>query len=195
MFTVGELGGIIERYALCTICDNTSILCWRDHLSAKYLSFEGIKTYHDFRIKCSLDGKPKIMFRERQYTGTYHTCSTKLKEITSDELPSSPEYYNNMHELSNDKVAHLSDMYNRYIPVNRRLPWLPPPITIQPLQIVGPPVSGTVTSETAKKHQSLLKKKKGRGKNYLSTHQYLWFLICSDCFVMTHWFSAISAFF
>ena len=88
VFTVQELAGIIERYALCSVCDNTSILCWKDHLSCKYLSFDGIKTYHDFRVRCSLDGTPKLMFRERDL------IIRKLKEINSTEPSPSPEYYN-----------------------------------------------------------------------------------------------------
>ncbi len=88
VFTVQELAGIIERHALCSVCDNISILCWKDHLSCKYLSFDGIKTYHDFRVRCSLDGTPKLMFRERDL------IIRKLKEINSTEPSPSPEYYN-----------------------------------------------------------------------------------------------------
>ena len=164
VFTVQELAGIIERYALCSVCDNTSILCWKDHLSCKYLSFDGIKTYHDFRVKCSLDGTPKLMFRERQYEGSYHSDLSKLKEkINSTELSPSPEYYNDEHQLSKEKISHLIDMYDRYISVTRRLPWLPSPQIIQPQQ-TAPSIPSTsnavITSEVAKQHQTALKRKK-----------------------------------
>lgn len=72
---------------------------------AKYLSFDGIKSYHEFHIKHSLDGTPKLMFRERQYEGLYRNSSAKLKEIISTELSLSPEFYHNQHELSDEKVT------------------------------------------------------------------------------------------
>ena len=164
VFTVQELAGLVERYALCLVSDNASIFRWRDYLSSIYLSFDGIKTYHDFRIKRSLDGQSKLMFRERQYTGSYHTDCTKLREIgLASDLLLSLECYSPL-KLNKEKVAHLSDMYDKYIPVNRRLPWLPPPQVIQPQNLVVPCDLGPVTSEAAKEHQSLQKRRKKRNR-------------------------------
>ena len=62
--------------------------------------------------------------------------------------------------LSSEKLAHLNEMYNRYISVDRRPSWLPPPQPVRRLQAI--PITAAVpsTSEPAKAHQKIVHSRK-----------------------------------
>ena len=156
------MAGIIERYALCTIFDEASIFEWKSHLFSKYSSFKGIKSFKDFRIKLAVFQKPVLLYRECLYEGGYsNTCKMKVNE--SVQLSPMPEQCYTLQRLSAEKLAHLTDMYNRYIPLDRRLPWLPSPpsLPVPVTTCADSEVSSTsrVTSEAARVHQKSLRKK------------------------------------
>ena len=163
VFNIQELAGIIERYALCTIFDEASIFEWKSHLSSKYSSFKGIKSFKDFRIKLAVFQKRVLLYRECLYEGGYsNTCKMKVNE--SVQLSPMPEQCYTLQRLSAEKLAHLTDMYHRYIPLDRRLSWLPSPPYSLPVPVTtcaDSEVSCTsrVTSEAARVHQKSLRKK------------------------------------
>ena len=157
-FTIQELASIVERYAMCTIFTNSSIFAWKNHLSRKYQQFKGIKSYKDFRIKLSVFQKPVLMYHEHQYAGSY-SIALRMKEEESVDLSPEPEQCYALQRISSEKLTHLKEMYDQYIPIDRRLSFLPPPL--QPPATVSTAVSSTAldpTSEAARLHQVTLRK-------------------------------------
>ena len=161
VFNLQELAGIVERYALCTTFTHNSMLSWKDHFSLKYQPFKGIKSYKDFRIKLAVNQKPVLLYRQHQYEGNYSTVC-KMTEKESVQLPSSPEECYVHHRVSAEKLVHLTEMYHRYIPIDRYLLWINPPPQPAPIPATHEvnATTSNVTSEAAKEHQKTMRSKR-----------------------------------
>ncbi|ETR67194.1 MAG: hypothetical protein OMM_05269 [Candidatus Magnetoglobus multicellularis str. Araruama] len=97
----------------------------------KYIPFQDIKSNRDFLIKRDPHGKVMVYHKECCYHGEYSKKDMLKKEVSPDlnigkEIKKFTYEAKGMSkELSNEKVADLSKMYDKFIDPNLRPKWLP----------------------------------------------------------------------
>ena len=143
----------------CVHINNRNIVNWKGLLEKKYTALKDIKSYRDFLIRRNPDGKIVVNCKTCCYKGEY-VCRELKKEVGNLDLRA--EIKNFTYEakgmskdLSQEKVADLVKMYNKFIDPILRPEWLP---TSQPIETPHLTISSP-SSELARQHQEALKRK------------------------------------
>lgn len=132
VFSTIELkNDIIANYADVTEDDGSIVRVWREPLSTKYSKLQGIRSLHDFVFsKHCLTGEVVPRVRAQCYTGPFSPALIHIlagKDRSSNIIPDEEQSYirlNRKRALSESKMAHLTQMYQNFIPSGRWLPFL-----------------------------------------------------------------------
>ena len=157
VFTTQDLVDIAGRYGRSTFMDAEQLKTrWKKASPTLYKAVPAITEIHDFVWRMDNEQParqyPVLQVRDLCFKGEY-----KQQEVVSSPYTvastAPPESYaaaGNSPGIAVEKVAHLLDMYDCWIPPERRLEVLPPP-NIQP---APPPadLDGPVTSQLAQQH-------------------------------------------
>ncbi len=152
----------------CTLINNRDIVNWKVLLRKKYSSFTSIKNYRDFLIRRNSHGKVVVYHKACCYHGEYikknllkdgidagSDLKKEISKFTYDVKGLSPG-------LSEDKIAALVKMYDKFIEPVLRPKWLPVSTQIKTSCMR----TSLPSSEIARQHRMELKKeKRNRGKN------------------------------
>ena len=147
IFTIEELQMLCQMYAECYIEDGTNVGAWRDILGHKYSNLPGVRSFHDFLILRPCADEDVIMkVRERCFDPRELPKVSPLRVITADHLPPLT-YYNpgRVQPITGDKMMHMVQMYDTFIPLDRRPAFLPS-FNSHPQSTIGTPL--TCTSQT-----------------------------------------------
>jgi hypothetical protein len=158
----------IKAAGSCTLINNRDIVNWKELLGKKYSSFISIKNYRDFLIRRNSHGKVVVYHKACCYHGKYVMknllkvgidagldLKKKISKFTYSVKGLSPN-------LSEDKIADLVKMYDKFIEPVLRPKWLPVSVQVKTSHLTA----SSPSSELARQHRMELKKKKrNRGKN------------------------------
>ena len=126
VFCIEMLADIAKHYSTTHIMSSKDIRNWKISIEEKYDNLPGITGLHDFLVKKEAENVV-IHHKTHNYSGLYDVCS--LKKATSIQFPL-PTSYNSI-PLSNEKMKHLIDQYDKYIKVDVsgyvQPTFLPPP--------------------------------------------------------------------
>jgi len=161
------IDSIIKPDGSCILVDNREIVNWKELLAKKYSSFISIKNYRDFLIKRNSNGKIFVYHKACCYHGEYAKknllkkgidvgldLKNEISKFTYDVRGLSPD-------LSENKIADLVKMYDKFINPTLRPKWIP----ISPQIKIGHIEASSPSSELARQHMMNLKKeKRNRGK-------------------------------
>lgn len=164
VFTGEELAAITSQYGLTYTLDASGIKKWRSMLPTVYRPVPNIKDLHDFVWRRTHPTeRPQLEVRKLCSSGEYASvntyvdsgtalvCDLRLNVPTYEEAGEPPG-------LSLEKTAHLMEMYDKWIPPERRLEILPeyvPPVTPAPAPTLAAAVdTGPVTSALAQERES-----------------------------------------
>ena len=127
VFTIDELKSLCQPYATCFIEDGTIIFTWRDVLGEKYSSLPGVRNLHDFLIVRPNPGKTVIMkVQEHCFNPHEEPTASPLHVISDTAVPTLLSYKQaRAHRISEEKMAHMVQMYNSFVPLDRRPDFLP----------------------------------------------------------------------
>ena len=134
VFTTQDLSNIAARYASTVVIDDGDLLLdWRNILS-KYTKMPGIRAQHDFicaRRPSTSDAMMPV--RKLCYEGPIEDSTIKLasgrsaSEVAIPDRTSSYKSTGLVKSIASTKMAHLTQMYNNFIPSESRLNFLPTP--------------------------------------------------------------------
>ena len=160
VFTGEELAVITGKYGLTYTLDGGGILRWKSVLPGLYKPVPGIKDLHDFVWSYpSAELRPQLNVRKLCSGGDYTPVTLyRQEEGAVPDLRDSLISYEDAHEcpaISPEKMAHLVDMYDRWISPDRRLEFLPPyqPTVVPQAQFIAAAAGGPITSALAQAHE------------------------------------------
>ena len=167
VFRLEDLRAIASRYGEATTLDGTSIMLWKDELSKAYSAIPDIKKQRDFLVKqaASDETSPSLFVRERNYQGEYKKVVSVNDEAAAAEVRPQLQSYVSQDKspgIQADKLEHLVDMYDRFIPEEKRLEILPLPVRADnpqdnAVQAVG---GAAASAEIARAHHQAVKRPK-----------------------------------
>ena len=117
VFTAAELQEVCGKFSTATIEDGSNILGWRSTLASKYSDLPGVRKMHDFLIIRSNE-KVLMKIRASCHTGNLIESPLSAVDLSISCVPSDC-YSDHPRPLSSDKLAHMLQMYNRYVPPDR----------------------------------------------------------------------------
>ena len=114
-------------HATCFVEDGTKIFTWRDALAEKYSSLPGVRKLHDFFFICPSPGEAVVMkVREHCFDPQVELSVSPLHVVGNAQLSTLLTYKQaRRHPISDDKMAHMVQMYNSFVPLDRRPEFLP----------------------------------------------------------------------
>ncbi|XP_070550005.1 uncharacterized protein [Ptychodera flava] len=122
VFTMPELLDIAGMYGNANILSGADDISeWRDVITAKYSDLPGIQQLHDIRA-CRQPNSVRCEVRTLCWDGDWQQSPQIVIDPSADGVPVA---YRQLHIISTAKRQHLITMYNRWIPEDRRLPFLP----------------------------------------------------------------------
>ena len=132
VFTTDDLSEVVTHYGEAIVDDGQIVVNWREPLSLKYSKLAGIRSWHDFVFtKNTVTGSVVVRVRNLCYTGAFQNSSTHIiagqsAEVSAIPEPESSSYFalKKLRSLSEVKVSHLRQMFDHFIPSERRLPFL-----------------------------------------------------------------------
>ena len=127
IFTIEELLNLCQKYATTFIEDGTNVCAWRDILGTKYSNLPGVRSFHDFLILRPNPDQDVIMkVRAHCFDAKEHPKVSPLRAVMANALPS-PTFYKpgRVRPITGDKLSHMMQMYNTFIPLDRRPTFLP----------------------------------------------------------------------
>ena len=167
VFRLEDLRAIASRYGEATTLDGTSIMLWKDELSKAYGAIPDIKKQRDFLVKqaASDETSPSLFVRERNYQGEHKKVVSVNDEAAAAEVRPQLQSYVSQDKspgIQADKLEHLVDMYDRFIPEEMRLEILPLPVRADnpqdnAVQAVG---GAAASAEIARAHHQAVKRPK-----------------------------------
>ena len=149
IFTATELQQVCAKFSTATVEDGSNIHGWRSALSAKYSDLPGVRKMHDFLIIRS-DNKVVMKVRTSCHVGNLMDSPLSIVDSSQSCIPSDC-YADHPRPLAAEKLAHMLQMYSRYVPPDRWPPYLasaPVPQTnpgTQPTTAVSNPGPSQVT--------------------------------------------------
>ena len=129
VFTIVELKQLCQSYATCYIEDGSNIFTWRDTLGEKYSNLPGVRKLHDFLIIRPSPNEAVIMkVREHCFNPREVPSVSPLRVISDITVKPTLLSYKQAryHQISEEKMAHMVQMYNSFVPLDRRPEFLPP---------------------------------------------------------------------
>jgi hypothetical protein len=151
----------IKSTGKCIQATSHDIMNWKALLTKKYVALSEIKSYRDFLIKHNDEGKVVVFHKTCCYEGEY-ICSNLIKRNVDAglNLRDGAEKYTYeargmTQELSKEKMADLTKMYDRLIAPSLRPEWLP----IQPSTPIPKSSATSPSANLARQHRAELKKK------------------------------------
>ena len=152
----------IEPAGSCLNINNRDLVNWKALLTNKYSAFKNIKNYRDYLIKRNDQGKTVVYYKACCYYGEYKETSLLKKNVDADfdltnEVSNYTYEYKEMSpDLSQEKIADLVKMYDKFIDPTLRPKWLPKSKLIPtPRVTISSP-----SSALACQHREALKKKR-----------------------------------
>ncbi|XP_070550797.1 uncharacterized protein [Ptychodera flava] len=127
VFTMDELADVASIYSQSQVTVQNDFMDWRKSLESKYGRYvlHGITKYHDFRAE-RRQNSVAILVRENLDSGDWKEVTLNVK----DSVQGLPAETICNRQLTSEKLRHLTEMYDRYIPRERRLSLLPLPYVI-----------------------------------------------------------------
>ena len=113
VFCLEMLEDIARNYSITHIMSSKDIQNWKISIEEKYNNLPGISGLHDFLVKKEAENVV-IHHKTHIYSGVYDICN--LKKTTGIQFPLPASY--NSKPLSDEKMRHLIDQYDRYIKVD-----------------------------------------------------------------------------
>jgi hypothetical protein len=142
-FTAEELRCICQKFGSAHIEDGANILPWRASLVKKYSELPGVRKLHDFVIVRSGD-KVVMKVRDSCCKGSVVASPLHVVDPSVSTQPTST-YRQSRKELPGDKLAHLKQMYSKFVPPDR---W--PDYILTALQVPSShPAPATTSSNVA----------------------------------------------
>ncbi|XP_070548861.1 uncharacterized protein [Ptychodera flava] len=122
-----ELADVASIYSQSQVTVQNDFMDWRKSLESKYGRYvlHGITKYHDFRAE-RRQNSVAILVRENLDSGDWKEVTLNVK----DSVQGLPAETICNRQLTSEKFRHLTEMYDRYIPRERRLSLLPLPYVI-----------------------------------------------------------------
>ena len=116
------------QYAEVVVDDGETVVNWRNTVSLK---FPGIRSFHDFVFTRNITTR-RVIVRQRQlcYSGTFVSTNVAVIAGHSHEenvIPGADKSYlaqNYLRSLSEVKMDHLPQMFDNFIPIQHRFPFL-----------------------------------------------------------------------
>lgn len=127
VFTTEEFDNIAGQYV---IDEGEKVCQWRSSLSEKYSALPGIRSLHDFIFARNPGSHVKLKVHPLCYTGPIEACAFHVNKghtIVENVIPNSELSYRNagqIRSLSDTKLTHLRQMFDNFIPRERRMPLL-----------------------------------------------------------------------
>ena len=127
VFNADDLGSVIAAHAPVTFDDGKIVKTWRSVLQKKYSKIDGVRGHRDFVVTKHLVTE-KVILRVRPfcYGGPFRNDIVMPKRghaCSENAMCSDTDSYlikSGVKELASNKLAHLSQMYSRFIP---RIKW------------------------------------------------------------------------
>ncbi len=157
--TIGQTGSCINM-------NNRGIVNWKGLLEKKYTSFKNIQSYRDFLIRRNAKGKVIVCHKACCWQGEYENTDLLKKDAYADvDLKKEVcdytyESKKMSRDLSQEKMADLVKMYDKFIDPILRPKWLPDSKLTVTRHLTG----SSPSSELARQHRAALKKKRRKTK-------------------------------
>eukprot|EP00731_Ephydatia_muelleri_P019791 Em0012g616a len=130
IFTGKELSCITAQYGLTYELNGSTIFCWKEQLSCVYKVVPHIKDLHDFVWQQVADDQPRLQVRQLCNEGQYNFVNVYCAAdgVVPDVRPLFRSYEDagECPPVNTEKMAHLNEIYDRWISPDRRLDILPP---------------------------------------------------------------------
>ena len=130
VFTGKELSCITAQYGLTYELNGSTIFCWKEQLSCVYKVVPHIKDLHDFVWQQVADDRPRLQVRQLCNEGQYNFVNVYCAAdgVVPDVRPLFRSYEDagECPPVNTEKMAHLNEIYDRWISPDRRLDILPP---------------------------------------------------------------------
>ena len=156
VFTGKELSCIITQYGLTHEFDGSTIFCWKEQLPLVYKAVSHIKDLHDFVWQKVEGERPRLQVRQLCNGGQYNAVNIYCAaDGAVPDIRSLVKSYQDAGEcppINTDKMAHLKEMYDRWISPDRRLDILPPFIAQPQLTLPANHPEQPVTAALAVAH-------------------------------------------
>ena len=125
VFTIDDLKQLCQSHATCYIEDGTEVFTWQDALGEKNSNLPGVRKLQNFSL--SVTGEPVIMkIREHCYNPQEKPGVSPLHAVDDTQLSTLLTYKQaRTHPISDEKMAHMVQMYNSFVPLDRRPDFLP----------------------------------------------------------------------
>ena len=130
-FTIHEVKGICDQCATTFIVAGEDVYTWRDSLGVKYSDLSGVRKYHDFLVVKTHDRRVAMKVRQNCYSGDWKDSPLRVLDATASGVPETTYSNSHIREISAEKMANMTTMYDRFIPPDRRPVYLPPLTTSQ----------------------------------------------------------------
>ena len=117
VFTAEELLQICQKFATVSIEDGSGILDWRSALKQKYTELAGVRKLHDFLIVRAAD-KVVMKVRESCCRGVAAESPLHILDSSQVAIPTTC-YSQHRMQLAPDKMSHLTQMYTKFVPLER----------------------------------------------------------------------------
>ena len=156
VFNIDELKQLCQSYATCLIEDGSNIFTWRDALAEKYSNLPGVRKLHDFFFICPSPREAVLMkVREHCFDPLEKTSISPLHVIGDAQLLPLLTYKQaRSHPISDEKMAHMVQMYNSFVPLDRRPNFLPAFVSKPSIPVDSAnPIATAASLSTRKKSQ------------------------------------------
>lgn len=126
VFTINDLNEICAQSATAHIQKGGDVFTWRNYLGQKYSDLPGVCKLHDFLVVKTNIGEVVMKVREWCFSGEWKR--SPLRNVNDDVSPTLLSTYSETHvnDIPEGKMTDMVTMYNRFIPLDRRLGYLPP---------------------------------------------------------------------
>ena len=164
VFTTKDLIDIAARYGTATELSASLIKSWKTSVTTSYNPVPNIKDIHDFLWVYQPEQPerhyPSLCVRNLCFDGDYRAVEV-VSRPEEDQPPLAPPSYLKKGlnpGVGKENLAHLEEMYNRWIPPERRLEVLPPappqPVPTAAAAAAFQNPNEPVTSLLAQQHQA-----------------------------------------
>ena len=116
VFNEGELGKLYSQHSQVNVSNGDDIYPWREALKASYSDIPGIRKFHKFLI-VRMGNKVSLTVGERCYDPMM--VQSSLSKSTKLSNPKCQSYKESTKPLSNEKLGHIQQMCEQFIPSSR----------------------------------------------------------------------------